>query len=119
MNKMTRSLVILFLVVAASAVYGAVPPMTVTVSGPGGKVAFKGSTSTGGTFATGSLGAGNYVVQFNTSNAAVKGKSYALFISAGKKKVTADSVSGEKLSAGGVAMKIDVAAGLNITGQVT
>ena len=118
MNKMTRSLVILFLFVAASAVCGAVPPMTVTVSGPGGKVAFKGSTNTGGTFATGSLGAGNYVVQFTSSSAAVKGNTYAVVVSAGKKKVAADSVAGEKFAAGGVAMKIDVAAGLNVTGQV-
>jgi hypothetical protein len=118
MNKMPHSLVTLFLVVAASAVYGAVPPLSVTVSGPGGKVAFKGTTSTSGTFATGSLGAGNYVVQFNSTNAAVKGSQYTMVISAGKKKVSADSVAGEKFTSG-VAMKIDVATGLNITGQVT
>ena len=85
---------------------------------PAGKVAFKGATNTSGTFATGNLGAGNYVVQFNSSNAAVKGQQYTLVVSAGKKKVSANAVAGDKLTAGGVAMKIDVAAGLKITGQV-
>jgi hypothetical protein len=41
-----------------------------------------------------------------------------LVISAGKKKVMANAVEAEKFSAGGVAMKIDVAAGVNISGQV-
>jgi hypothetical protein len=41
-----------------------------------------------------------------------------LVIFAGKKKIVADAVEAEKFAAGGVAMKIDVAAGLNITGQV-
>jgi hypothetical protein len=41
-----------------------------------------------------------------------------LVVSAGKKKVAADTVAGEKFAAGGVAMKVDVGAGLNITGQV-
>lgn len=107
---------IVFLI--AGLAFGAVPPMTVTVSGPGGKSAFKGSTNTAGTFATPNLSAGNYVVQFNSSNAAVKGNSYTLVISAGKKKVSAEAIAGDKLSAGGVAMKIDVGAGLKITGQV-
>jgi hypothetical protein len=56
-------------------------------------------------------------VQFN-SKSAPKGGQYALVVSAGTKKVTANSVSAEKFAAGGVAMKIDVGAGLNITGQV-
>ena len=51
------------------------PTFKVTVSGPGGKVAFKGATNTAGIFATSNLSAGNYVVQFNSSNAAVKGVS--------------------------------------------
>ena len=96
---------------------GAVPTMSVTVADSGGKPAYKGATNGSGTFATGTLKPGNYVVQF-TSKAAPKGGKYALVVSAGKKKVTASAIAAEKLAAGGVAMKIDVGAGLNITGQV-
>jgi len=95
------------------------PTFKVTVSGPGGKVAFKGATNTAGIFATSNLSAGKYVVQFNSSNAAVKGNQYTLVVSAGKKKVSAEAVAGEKFAAGGIAMKIDVGDGSNITGQIT
>lgn len=101
----------------ATIAFGAVPAMNVTVSDSSGKAAFKGATDTKGTFATGTLKPGGYVVQL-TSKSAPKGAKYAVVVSAGKKKVTASAVQAEKLAAGGVAMKIDVGAGLNITGQV-
>lgn len=101
----------------ASIAFGAVPSMNVTVSDSSGKAAYKGATDPKGSFATGKLQAGGYVVQFN-SKSAPKGATYAMVVSAGKKKVTASAVQAEKLAAGGVAMKIDVGAGLNITGQV-
>jgi hypothetical protein len=115
-NLIQNSFVVLMLGVATIA-SGAVPSMNVTVSDSGGKAAYKGATDAKGTFATGKLQAGNYVVQFN-SKSAPKGTKYAMVVSAGKKKVTANAVQAEKLAAGGVAMKIDVGAGLNITGQV-
>jgi hypothetical protein len=95
------------------------PSMTVTVADPAGKAAYKGGTDSKGTFATGKLKKGNYVVQFSSKSPDLKGNTYALFVSAGVKKVTAEAVPGEKFSTGGVAMKIDVSDGLNITGQVT
>lgn len=98
--------------------YGAVPAMNVTVSDASGKAAFKGATNAQGTFATANLKPGNYVVQFNSNSAAVKGNHYAIVVSAGKKKVSAAAVPGEKFTGGGVALKVDVGAGLNITGQV-
>lgn len=101
----------------ATIAFGAVPSMNVTVSDSGGKAAYKGATDTKGNFATGTLKPGGYVVQLN-SKSAPKGAKYAVVVSAGKKKVTANAVDAEKLAAGGVAMKIDVGAGLNITGQV-
>jgi hypothetical protein len=119
MKKMLSTTLLSLLLIVASVAYGAVPPMNVTVSDTGGKVAFEGSTNANGTFATGNLKSGNYVVQFNSKSAAVKGSQYGLVISAGTKKVSASAVSGEKFAAGGVAMKVDVGAGLNITGQVT
>jgi hypothetical protein len=104
---------------AASLAFGAIPQMNVIVSDSSGKAAYKGATDTKGTFATAKLKPGNYVVQFTSKSGDVKGQTYALFISAGMKKVTADAVPGEKFTAGGVAMKIDVGDGLNITGQIT
>ena len=101
----------------ASVAFGAVPSMNVTVSDSSGKAAYKGATDTKGSFATGTLKPGGYVVQLTSKNAP-KGTKYAVVVSAGKKKVTANAVEAEKLAAGGVAMKIDVGAGLNITGQV-
>jgi hypothetical protein len=111
-----NSFIVLMLGIATIA-FGAVPSMNVMVSDSSGKAAYKGATDAKGTFATGKLQPGGYVVQFN-SKSAPKGAKYAMVVSAGKKKVTANAVLAEKLAAGGVAMKIDVAAGLNITGQV-
>jgi hypothetical protein len=109
--------IVLFLI-AVSMGYSAVPALNVTVSDGGGKVAFKGATSAAGTFATPNLKPGNYVVQFNSSSAALKGHPYTVVISAGKKKVSADSIAGDKFLGAGVAMKLEVGSGLKITGQV-
>lgn len=116
MKNLIRNILLSTSLVVACAVYANTPSINVTVSGPSGKVAFKGKTGSDGTFATSKLPAGNYVVQF--SGAAPKGSHYAVVVSAGKKKVTAESVAGEKFSGGGVAMKVDNGAGVNITGQV-
>ncbi len=117
MRTIARTCVAL-LFASASLAFGALPQLTVTVADSGGKAAYKGATNKAGTFATGTLKPGNYVVQFNAKSAE-KGTSYALVVSAGTKKVTADSIVGERFMGGGVAMKIDVGSGLNITGQVT
>lgn len=106
-----------FLFAAASVAFGALPQLTVTVADSAGKPAYKGTTNTKGTFATGTLKPGKYAVQFRADG--VKGGSYALVVSAGTKKVTSESVPGEKFGKGGVAVQIDVGAGLNITGMVT
>jgi hypothetical protein len=102
----------------ATTAYGRIPSMDVTVFDGIGKVAFKGPISANATFATRNLPPGNYVVQFNTKSAAVKENLYLLVVSAGKKKVIAAAVPGEKFTGGGVAMKIDVGRGSQITGQV-
>jgi hypothetical protein len=117
MKKLIQTGFVALVVGMTSVAFGAVPSMNVTVSDSGGKAAFKGATDSKGAFATPKLQPGNYTVQFN-SKSAPKGSKYAMVVSAGKKKVTASAVLAEKLAAGGVAMKIDVGAGLNITGQV-
>jgi hypothetical protein len=118
MKNLSRSLFLVSALFAASAAFAGVPTLSVTVSDGGGKSAFKGATNTSGAFATGNLRPGNYIVQFNSNNGAMKGNRYAIVVSAGKKKVVANAIAGEKFTAGGVAMKVDVGAGLNITGQV-
>ncbi|MGI8821615.1 MAG: carboxypeptidase-like regulatory domain-containing protein [Chthoniobacterales bacterium] len=101
-----------------SAAYGDIPAVDVTVFNASGNVAFKGRTNADATFATGNLDPGNYVVQFNARNAAVKNNQFLIVLSAGKRKVIADGVPGKKLLAGGAAMKVNVGLGLNITGQI-
>ena len=116
---MARGFVLITVAVALSGplAFGAVPPLKVLVADSTGKMAYKGTTDSSGLFATPKLQPGNYAVQFTSTNAP-KGAHYTLVVSAGTKKVAANAIAAEKLTAGGVAMKIDVGAGLNITGKV-
>ena len=118
MKNMIRSAVASFLLIAACMAFGAVPAINVTVSDAGGKAAFKGMTNANGVFATSKLTPGNYTVQLASQSGDVKGKHFAIVVSSGSKKVSASSIAGEKFARGGVALKVDVGAGLNITGQV-
>ena len=95
-----------------------IPAMNVTVFDATEKIVFKRAIDPSATFATGSLPAGKYVVQFNTRSAAVNGNQYLFVVAAGKKKVIADSVAGETLTRGGAALKIQVSSGSQISGQV-
>ena len=118
MKNMVRSAVASFILIVACMAFGATPAMNVTVSDGSGKAAFKGMTNANGVFGTAKLTPGNYTVQIASQSADVKGKHYAIVVAAGKKKVSASAVPGEKFARGGVALKVDVGAGLNITGQV-
>jgi hypothetical protein len=117
MKIMIRSAVASLVLAATCMAYGAVPSLNVIVSDASGKAAFKGATNAKGTFATAKLTPGNYVVQFNSPSGGIKGN-YAIVVSAGTKKVSAAGVAGEKFAKGGVALKVDVGANLNIAGQV-
>ena len=117
-KKMILRFVLSLFLIAGSMAFGAVPAMNVTVVNASGKASFKGKTNSNGFFATANLQPGNYAVQFVSDSAALKGNNYSVVVSAGKKKVSAGPVSGEKFAKGGVAVKVDVGAGLNITGQV-
>jgi hypothetical protein len=118
MKTVLRNLLLFVALFGASMTFGAVPGMNVIVSDSSGALAFKGTTDANGAFATKSLKPGNYVVQFKSKSGAVNESSYALAISAGSKKVVANSVSGTMFNGGGVAMRVEVGAGLNITGQI-
>ncbi len=91
--------------------------MQVTVSDSTGKVVYRGQTDAAGAFATAKLQKGNYVVQF-TSKKSLRGSHFDLAAHAGKAKMAAESVPGEKFAGAGVAMKVDVGGGLALTGQV-
>ena len=118
MKILIRGALLSFALLAACMASGGVSPVNVIVSDAGGKAAFKGVTNEKGTFATANLKPGNYVVQFNSTYGGMKGNLYAIVVSAGTKKVAAAAVAGEKFAGGGVALRVVVGAGLNITGQV-
>ena len=88
------------------------------VKDAGGSAVFKGKTGSGGSFATGTLEAGTYIVQFTSGSSALKGNQYSIAAVGGQKAVTASAVPGEKFGGGGVAMKVAVAANSKLTGQV-
>jgi hypothetical protein len=118
MKNLFPKLGLCLFLVAASLANAGVPSMNVTVSDSTGKAAFKGATKDDGVFATAKLQPGKYVVQFAAKNSSVKGGQYSIVVAAGKKKVVADAVAGEKFLGSGVALKVEVGAGLNIIGQV-
>jgi hypothetical protein len=122
-DHMKRQLKLLSVCVALAAflstAYGGVPGMSVTVFDANEKVVFKQSLNSNASFASGKLPAGRYVVQFNTKSPAAKDNQYLAVVSAGKKRIIATGVPGERFMAGGAAMKIDVGPGLTITGQIT
>lgn len=112
-----RSLAALIVLLTATVAFGAgMPSMDVTVSDSAGKVAYKGKTNAEGAFSTARVAPGDYVVQF-VSRKEMKGD-YGLVVSAGKQKIVAD-VQGQKFASGGVAMRVKVGKGMNVTGQVT
>ena len=102
---------------AAAVCSGATPPINVTVLESSGKIVLKGPMDASGVFATKTLKPGGYVVQFN-SKSAPKESRYALIAAAGKEKVMANGIPGDKLVAG-VAVTIAVGPGLNLTAQIT
>jgi hypothetical protein len=118
MNKITPK-ILLLLLPALSFVHAAtIPAMEVTVTNAAGKVAYKGTISANGTFATGNLEPGNYVVEFDSKAKIAKGTNFAMSATAGKNTVSSDSVLGEKFINPGVAMRISVSGNMKITGQV-
>jgi hypothetical protein len=118
MKNILSTAVVGLIIAGGSFALAAVPEMRVTVSDANGYAAYRGATDSAGSFATGSLKPGHYVVQFNAKRHDVEGNNYALVVSAGRKKVVADAVAGNKFAGGGVAMRIEVAGGGSIAGQV-
>ena len=107
-----------FLLLFASSVQADVGGIDVTVSDSEGRLGYRGKTTGDGTFSTGRIAPGNYVVQFKDADASVRDGEYAIVVGAGRNKVVAESVAGEKFVGGGVAMRVKAAAGTQISGQV-
>src|SRR2546423_2291353 len=115
MKSLFRGPVLSLFLAIACMVYGAVPPLNVTVSDASGKVAFRGKTDASGTFSTEKIKPGTYDVQF-TSPSAITGN-YSIKVSSGMKHVSASRIAGEKFVKG-VALKLNVQNLLNIVGEV-
>jgi hypothetical protein len=118
MKKITPTILLLLLPAFIFVSGVTIPSMEVTVTNAAGKVAYKGAVRSDGSFATGNLEPGNYVVEFDSKAKIVKGAKFALSAIAGKNNVSSDSVNGERILDPGVAMKISVAGNAKITGQV-
>ncbi len=118
MRKITVPSLVLLLCVVATMASAAPPAISVCVSDSSGKVVFRDVTHPDTPFVTGNLAAGNYVVQLNSTNAALNSQRYLLVVSAGKRKVIAESVAAEQFGRGGVAMRVQVGPGLKIIGEV-
>jgi len=118
MKNVSRGLFLSVVLFSVTVAFGGTPPVNVTVVNAGGKASFKGATDSKGVFATANVPPGSYTVQFVSNSAEMKGKTFAVVVSAGTKKVSSGGVAGEKFAKGGVAMKLDVGPGVNISGQV-
>ncbi len=117
MKTLARNVLLILTLLGASVAH-AIPLMDVTVSDANSKLAFKGATKANGTFATGDLRPGQYVVQFSAKSAEVRGDQFMLILIAGKKPLISNAVAGEKFAVGGVAIKMDIEHAMKISGQV-
>ena len=120
MNNTTRTFLLSLssLLLVSIANGAAIPAVDLTVTDGAGKVAHKGKTNANGSFSTGNLGPGNYVVDFSSKDGAIKGSKYTIAVTAGKNSYSAEAVAGEKIAGNGVAMKVVLATGAKITGQL-
>lgn len=96
---------------------GLAAPMDVMVVDANNRLAHKGRLDADGSFSTRPLRPGDYVVQFNARGGAPR-EDYAIIVGAGRNKVVADTVAGEKFAGGGVAMRIKVPRPTRIVGHV-
>lgn len=109
-----------FLVVCAIGRAAGVPGVEVTVKqSAGGKTMKQVKTDAAGNFVIGALPEGNYTVEFRAKNSPeLKKKHVSITVKGAKKSGSLEHVKGEQLVAG-AALKLDVARGANLTGQIT
>jgi hypothetical protein len=117
MKASVRSAFVSLLMAGASVAY-AVPPMSVLVADSSGRAASSRRHGLQWNVHHSAPFGGQLHCAVQGAYKTVQGNNYALVVAAGRKKVVADTVAGEKFAAGGVAMRIEVAGGGNIVGQV-
>jgi len=111
--------ILLFLVFGVASIgFGGAPQINIAILDSSGQTTFKGATDPRGIFASPKLPPGNYAVYFTSKNAP-KGSHYTLVLVAGTKKMAANAITAEKLTAPGVAMRIEVITDRSILGQVS
>ncbi len=112
MKNMVRNGVVICALLLASVAYGATSDAAIQVTAKekaSGKVAYRGKTDAAGKFSAGTLAPGAYVFEFQANQAATLKVALA-----GAKSVKQAGTSKE-----GLAFDVDVAAGKNVSGQVT
>lgn len=109
--------VIVFL--TAFTVYGATPPVNITVKQrPGGKIVKQVMSDSNGNFSIGTLSPGTYTLQFRSSKPTdVNNRQFSIAVG-GTKSSGKQSVAGSSL-VGGVALNVEVGPNATVTGQIT
>ena len=118
--RFAQCLVVAVICFFASAAFANVSDIQVTVAREGGAVVGKAKLDAGGSFSTGTLQPGAYTILFQAKpTAALKGGQFSLRVRAGKQRVDASGVAGEKFVAGGVGMRLQVKEAAKMSGDVT
>lgn len=115
-NTIRHLLPILLLALASSA--SAIPPLDVTVSDAATGRTHQMLTKPDGTFVTGTLPSGSYVIKFRSHDAALANDQFLLILCAGKKTLVSNAIPGKQFTAGGAAVKMQLGNEKQITGQV-
>jgi hypothetical protein len=122
MNKTFRQGVtaVIFAMVCASIRAAGVPGVEITVKQTaGGKTLKQLKTDTAGNFVVGPLPEGGYTLEFRAKHMPeLKTKHVSITVTGAKKSGSLEHVKGEQLVAG-AALKLDMARGSNLTGQIT
>lgn len=122
MNWMIRisAGVLLSMAISAVAQAAGVPGVEITVKqSAGGKTMKQARTDASGNFVVGALPGGAYTVEFRAKNMPeLKKKAVSITVKGAKKSGSLEHVKGEQLVAG-AALKLEVAAGSNLSGQVS
>jgi hypothetical protein len=120
-NRIQNTLIaFVFLVACAVCNAAGVAGVDITVKqDTGGKTVKQLKTDAAGNFVVGSLPAGGYTFEFRAKNQPeLKKKQVSITVKGAKKSGSLEHVKGEQLVAG-AALKLDIAAGANISGQIT
>ncbi|HYJ05354.1 MAG TPA: carboxypeptidase-like regulatory domain-containing protein [Chthoniobacterales bacterium] len=114
------ALVIVFFVACAGGRAAGVPGVEITVKqSTGSKTIKQVKTDASGNFVIGALPGGGYTLEFRAKNSPeLMKKQVSITVKGAKKSGSLEHVKGEQLVAG-AALKLEVASGANLTGQIS